>query len=91
MQQNPTTPEQPATKRKDRMTAALLAFILGSFGVHQFYLGNTGSGIARILITMTLIGWIVAETFGVIESITYITKTDEEFQQIYVDGNKSWF
>lgn len=31
---------------KDRVTAALLAFFLGSLGIHLFYLGNTGWGIA---------------------------------------------
>lgn len=31
--------------RKDEVVGALLAFLLGTFGAHQFYLGNNGLGI----------------------------------------------
>ena len=38
---------------KDKTTAALLAFFLGGFGVHKFYLGEKG-GVLRIILTCTL-------------------------------------
>jgi hypothetical protein len=28
---------------------------------------------------------------GLIEGILYLTKTDEEFVRLYVDGQKMWF
>jgi hypothetical protein len=28
---------------------------------------------------------------GLVEGIMYLTKSDEEFDQIYVDGRKDWF
>ena len=31
--------------RKDEVLGAVLAFLLGTFGAHQFYLGNNGLGI----------------------------------------------
>jgi TM2 domain-containing membrane protein YozV len=34
---------------KSRTVAALLAFFLGVIGVHRFYVGKTGTGIAQIL------------------------------------------
>jgi len=34
---------------KDQLTAFLLAFFLGGLGVHRFYLGYTGIGIAQLL------------------------------------------
>jgi hypothetical protein len=28
---------------------------------------------------------------GIIEGIIYLTKSDEEFQKIYIEGKKAWF
>lgn len=37
--------------QKSRIAAALLAFLFGTFGVHNFYLGYTGKGIAQLLLS----------------------------------------
>ena len=37
---------------KSKVVAALLAFFLGYFGVHNFYLGYTGKAIAQLLVTL---------------------------------------
>jgi hypothetical protein len=42
--------------RKSKTAAALLAFFLGGFGVHNFYLGRTGRAVTQ-LICFT-IGWL---------------------------------
>lgn len=34
---------------KSRLVVTLLAFFLGGLGVHRFYLGKIGTGIAMIL------------------------------------------
>ena len=68
-----------AVGRKSRVTAALLAFFLGAFGVHKFYLGRIGWGIAYLLFFWTLIPGIVA----FIEFIIYLTMTDEAFAEKY--------
>ena len=34
--------------QKSRIAAALLAFLFGTFGVHNFYLGHTGKGVTQI-------------------------------------------
>ncbi|MFD5868481.1 NINE protein [Corynebacterium sp. NPDC060344] len=43
---------------KSKIVAAVLAFFLGGFGVHNFYLGHTGRGITQL--ALYLIGWTTA-------------------------------
>ena len=75
-----------------RVTAFLFAFFLGLFGAHKFYLGQTGMGIVYLVIGT--IGWgLFFFTFGVpqiilaviclIEAITYLSMTDEQFTAKY--------
>lgn len=65
---------------KSKATAGILAILLGSLGVHKFYLGKIGLGIVYILFCWTGIPGII----GLIEGILYLTKTEEEFQAKYV-------
>ena len=37
---------------KNKVVAGLLGIFLGSFGVHNFYLGYTGKAVAQLLITV---------------------------------------
>jgi len=37
---------------KSKSTAALLAFFLGSLGIHRFYLGHNGIGITQLLLLL---------------------------------------
>lgn len=43
-----STPVNPDASDKKRLIAALLCWCLGIFGVHRFYAGKVGSGIAMI-------------------------------------------
>lgn len=67
---------------KSRVTAAVLAILLGGIGVHKFYIGKTGMGILYLIFFWTYIPMIIA----LIEGIIYLTstKTDEEFTAKYV-------
>ena len=40
---------QQQKQNKSKTTAALLCFFLGCFGVHRFYVGKNGSGVAQLL------------------------------------------
>jgi TM2 domain-containing membrane protein YozV len=64
---------------RNRLTAALLAFFLGGFGAHKFYLGETGMGVLYLLFFWTFIPAIGA----FIEMIIYLTQTDEQFDRKY--------
>lgn len=72
----------PSESDKDRVTAGVLALVLGGLGAHKFYLGQTGLGVLYLCFSWTLIPAIV----GLVEGIIYLTKTDAEFQEKYVKG-----
>lgn len=55
-------------KSKSRLTAMLLAVFLGTFGIHDFYLGYTKSGIAKILLTMFALGF-VSELWSLTDAV----------------------
>ena len=53
-----------ATSAKSRLAYILLAFFLGGLGIHNFYAGYTGRGIAQLLITLFL-GWLIIPAIAV--------------------------
>lgn len=63
------------TNQKSRLAAGLLGILLGTFGVHNFYLGFTGKAVAQLLITLLSFGvlsW-VSWIWGLIEGVMYLT------------------
>jgi TM2 domain-containing membrane protein YozV len=64
------------------MIAFLLAFFLGPLGVHNFYLGKTGMGVAQLILTITVIGAVVSLPWAFVQMIMIIMgKIDD------ADGN----
>ena len=78
---------RPAAQESKRVTAGVLAILLGSLGVHKFYLGYTTPGIIQLLLGCCGVGGII----GLIEGIIYLTKSDAEFVRTYQIGQKEWF
>lgn len=64
---------------KDKVAAALLAFFLGGFGAHRFYLGQTGKGILYLVFCWTLIPSFIA----FIDFIVFLTMSKENFDLKY--------
>lgn len=77
--------QAPATEGSDRdkLIAALLAFLLGPLGIHRFYLGRIGSGIAMLLLSCTVIGLFVTVPWALIDMIRYLVMSHAEFEQRY--------
>ncbi|MDX2110587.1 MAG: TM2 domain-containing protein [Verrucomicrobiota bacterium] len=85
-----------STTEKDKITAVLLCFFLGAFGAHKFYLGMKGPAIAMLLISTLgaifyLIPPLVMSIIAFIEFVIYLTKSEDDFQRIYVEGHRKWF
>ena len=80
-------------ERKSKIIAGLLGIFLGEFGIHKFYLGRTTEGIIMLLVTVLTAGIaaVVMWAIGLIEGIIYLTKSEDEFHDIYVVGGKRWF
>lgn len=78
---------------KDRVAAGLLGIFLGSLGIHKFYLGYTKEGVIMLLVSVLTcgIGASIMGIIGFIEGILYLTKSEEDFQDIYVNGYQGWF
>lgn len=67
------------TAPKSRSLAVLLAMLLGSLGIHKFYLNSPGWGVLYILFCWTFIPAII----GFIEGVLYLMMSDQEFQRKY--------
>lgn len=88
-------PTSQAPQSKSKVAAGLLAIFLGGLGIHKFYLGYTTQGIILLLVTilgaLLLIGPLITGVISLIEGIIYLTKSDEDFYNIYVANKKEWF
>ncbi|WP_194851903.1 TM2 domain-containing protein [Nonlabens antarcticus] len=84
-----------------KLLAGLLGIFLGGFGIHKFILGYNKEGIILLSIFLVsiplmciVVGMItiyIPFIIGLIEGIIYLTKSDEEFYEMYQVGKKPWF
>jgi hypothetical protein len=70
--------QQVAKGSRSKIVTFLLAFFLGCFGVHNFYLGKTGLGIAQLLITVLTfgIGVLITGPWAFIEGILALVSSN---------------
>ena len=83
---------------KQKIIAALLAFFLGVFGFHWFYLDNESKGkkyliwcVVGLLTMFIFIGFIPLVVLGIlslIDCFKFLLMKDEEFNQKY-NGEKT--
>ena len=64
-----------ATAPKQWIVAVLLAFFLGTLGIHNFYLGYTTKGIIQLVLTLTFIGLIVSGIWAFIDFIMLLMRS----------------
>lgn len=72
----------------DRMIAALLAIFLGFLGIHKFYMGQSKIGVIYIIVGVVTCGWgfVVTGIIGLIEGISYLSCTENEFRGKYFEN-----
>ena len=76
---------------KSKVVAGVLGILLGTLGVHKFYLGYVRTGIVHVVLTVLIITLPVSSIIGLIEGILYLMKSDEDFHNTYVKNRKTWF
>ena len=81
--------QQVPYKSEKKVAAGVLGILIGSLGIHKFYLGYTKAGIIQLIATFVTCG--IASVIGLVEGIIYLTKSDEEFDRTYVQGKNEWF
>ena len=97
-QQHPAVREFASKK----IAAGICGIMLGGLGIHKFVLGFNGAG--AIMLSIYLVGMVTGmclvvpilaclamQIIGLIEGIMYLTKSDEEFYQLYAVQRKEWF
>lgn len=95
--QQPQYSSPQAVTQKDHVAAGLLGIFLGGLGIHKFYLGYNTSGFIMLavailggIVTCSIATWVMW-IIGIIEGIMYLTKSQGEFEQIYVFSKREWF
>lgn len=88
----PTVPTVTEFASK-KVAAGICGILLGSLGIHKFVLGFTNAGLIMLLVTILtcFVAAPVMSIIGLIEGIIYLTKSDEEFYQLYAVEKKAWF
>jgi TM2 domain-containing membrane protein YozV len=84
-----------------KIVAGVCAILLGTFGVHKFILGYTSEAVLMLVLSIAgfalfcffipLIAPLLMGVFGIIEGIIYLTKSDDEFVETYINNKKAWF
>ena len=76
-----------------KLPAGICGILLGSLGVHKFILGYTLEGVILLVASVISCGMLAPVTglIGLIEGILYLTKTDEDFAQTYIEQKRAWF
>jgi len=69
------------SRGKDKTTAGILGVLLGSLGVHHFYLGSTVTGVIEIVLTVVTCG--IGSLLGLVEGILLLIMDQNEFDQRY--------
>jgi TM2 domain-containing membrane protein YozV len=86
-----TNPSSETSNKK--IAAGICGILLGALGIHKFILGYTLEGLIMLLASILTCGIasFVMAVIGLVEGIIYLTKSDMEFEDMYITHKKGWF
>ena len=86
-----TNPSSETSNKK--IAAGICGILLGALGIHKFILGYTLEGLIMLLASILTCGIasFVMAVIGLVEGIIYLTKSDAEFEDMYITNKKGWF
>lgn len=75
-------PPQSGVSPRSKIAAGLLALFLGGIGIHQFYLGKTGLGLAMLLLCVLTCGWggIITGIWALVDAIILLTGSGKDVE-----------
>ena len=76
-------------RSEKKLAAGLLGIFAGVVGANKFYLGYINQGLIQIVLNVCTCG--AASVIPFIEGIIYLTMSDEQFDQTYIQNKKGWF
>jgi TM2 domain-containing membrane protein YozV len=79
----PAAPAPVPQTDRNKYVAAVIAFLMGPLGIHRFYLGRVGSGVAMLVLSCTVVGLILSVPWAFIDMIRYLVMSDQEFATRY--------
>lgn len=101
---NPEGQNLPPYRSEKKLTAGILAILLGALGVHKFYLGYSTEGAILLLSTLIIIPLLTLITCGIgsalfpavfiipiVEGVIYLTMNDRQFDETYLKNKRPWF
>lgn len=93
--------ESGPNNAEKKIIAGICGILLGSLGIHKFILGYNQEGIIMLAISLVGMGLsclvipafatVAVGAIGLAEGIIYLTKSDEEFVETYINNKKPWF
>lgn len=65
----------PGQSEKLILPAFLLCWFFGMFGAHRFYVGKVGSGVAQLILTITVVGMIASGIWVLVDFVMIVCGT----------------